>query len=368
MNDEAYMKLALGLARSTIGQTSPNPAVGAVLVKNNEVVGMGAHLRAGEPHAERHALTMAGEKSKGAVMYVTLEPCAHYGRTPPCAEALIEAEVSRVVVGTKDPDERVAGRGIRMLRDAGISVTENVCVEEARELNRMFFHSVTEKRPFVTLKTASSLDGKIATKTGESKWITGEAAREDVHRLRHEHDAILVGVNTVIADDPSLTVRLPGGGRHPVRVVLDHNLRTPADAGMIQDGLAPVWIVSSQNGNTERKSALEEQGAKVFELGRDTVEIAPLLTLLGEQQIRSVLVEGGGSVNDSFLRSGLFEQVIVYIAPLLIGGEDARSSFAGSGIRSLTDAAELSIQKTENIGRDLKITAVREGNNVYRNH
>ncbi|WP_236634721.1 bifunctional diaminohydroxyphosphoribosylaminopyrimidine deaminase/5-amino-6-(5-phosphoribosylamino)uracil reductase RibD [Alteribacter lacisalsi] len=368
MNDETYMKMALGLARPTLGQTSPNPAVGAVLVKNNEIIGMGAHLKAGEPHAERHALSMAGKKAGGAVMYVTLEPCAHFGRTPPCAKALIEAGVAKVVIGAKDPDERVSGRGIRMLKAAGIEVEEGVCEEEALELNRMFFHSVTSRTPYVTLKTASSLDGKIATHKGESKWITGEKAREDVHRLRHTHDAILVGVNTVIADNPSLTVRLPGGGKNPVRIILDNHLRTPADAGMLHDRQAPVWIITGENGNKEKKAALEAAGAEVMTLAGDAVLIEPLLELLGESGIRSLLVEGGGSVNDSFLRSGLFNQIIVYLAPILIGGKEARSSFSGLGIGRLEDTAKLTIKTTETIGDDLKITAVREENHVYRNY
>ncbi|PYZ98491.1 riboflavin biosynthesis protein RibD [Alteribacter lacisalsi] len=368
VNDETYMKMALGLARPTLGQTSPNPAVGAVLVKNNEIIGMGAHLKAGEPHAERHALSMAGKKAGGAVMYVTLEPCAHFGRTPPCAKALIEAGVAKVVIGAKDPDERVSGRGIRMLKAAGIEVEEGVCEEEALELNRMFFHSVTSRTPYVTLKTASSLDGKIATHKGESKWITGEKAREDVHRLRHTHDAILVGVNTVIADNPSLTVRLPGGGKNPVRIILDNHLRTPADAGMLHDRQAPVWIITGENGNKEKKAALEAAGAEVMTLAGDAVLIEPLLELLGESGIRSLLVEGGGSVNDSFLRSGLFNQIIVYLAPILIGGKEARSSFSGLGIGRLEDTAKLTIKTTETIGDDLKITAVREENHVYRNY
>lgn len=360
MTDKDYMRLAIQLAAATRGQTSPNPVVGAVIVKNHQIVGMGAHLKAGEPHAEIHALNMAGEKSKGATMYVTLEPCAHYGRTPPCVEALIQAGVARVVVAATDPDERVSGRGIEMIKSAGIEVIQGILEQEALELNEPFFYSVTEKQPFVTLKIASSLDGKIATCTGESKWITGEESREDVHFLRHTHDAILVGVNTVIADDPTLNTRLPGGGKNPIRIILDHHLRTPIQAKMISDNLAPVWIVTSPACDVNQQKEFEKRGVKLIKMDETPIRIKSLLEVLFKEGIQSLLVEGGGVVNDSFLRSGLFNQVVVYLAPLLIGSQSAPSSFSGLGIESLEHAARLTFKNIESIGNDLKITAVRK--------
>ncbi|WP_026689413.1 bifunctional diaminohydroxyphosphoribosylaminopyrimidine deaminase/5-amino-6-(5-phosphoribosylamino)uracil reductase RibD [Alteribacter aurantiacus] len=360
MLDERYMKLALELAKSTEGQTSPNPVVGAVIVKNNQVVGVGAHLKAGEPHAEKHALAMAGDEAKGSTIYVTLEPCAHHGRTPPCADALVEAQVARVVVATKDSNPKVAGKGIEKLRKAGILVDEGVMEREARELNTTFFHFLKENRPFVTLKSATSLDGKIATSTGESKWITGPDARFDVHRLRHQNDGILVGVNTILADDPALTTRLPGGGNHPIRIVLDHTLKIPLDSVVVTDKTTPTWVITSHKYDFEKKTALESMGVPVFSLPSATIEVDDLLTVLGNQGVTSLLVEGGGRVNDSFLRSGLFDKVIVYMAPKLIGGDNGYSSYAGIGIERLSDCVDLRIEDVTMIGKDLKITAVKE--------
>jgi diaminohydroxyphosphoribosylaminopyrimidine deaminase/5-amino-6-(5-phosphoribosylamino)uracil reductase len=231
MNDIYYMNLALNLAKGTLGQTSPNPVVGAVLVKENQIVGMGAHLKAGEAHAEVHAIQMAGIKAKGATLYVTLEPCSHFGKTPPCSDLVIRTGIKKVFVATTDPNPQVAGTGIERIRKAGIEVHLGLLQEEARELNKVFFYNIRTGLPFVTLKSAISLDGKTATVTGESKWITGEEARNDVHQYRHQHDAILVGVNTLIKDNPTLTTRLASGGKNPVRIILDTHLRTPKDAG-----------------------------------------------------------------------------------------------------------------------------------------
>ncbi len=360
MTDEQYMKLAIEMAKTTEGQTSPNPVVGAVLVHNNQVVGMGAHLKAGELHAERHALQMAGDKAEGATMYVTLEPCSHHGKTPPCADALIEAKVSKVVVATKDPNPQVAGKGIKKLTSAGITVVEGVLKHEADQLNRTFFHAIQTKKPFVTLKSATSLDGKIATSKGESKWITGDEARADVHYLRHIHDGILVGVNTVLKDDPSLTTRMSGGGSHPVRIVLDHHLKTPLNAKLVTDGIAPTWIIASEASDSNKRDALEKLGVKVFTVGKEHIEIIELLYFLGEKKLNSLLVEGGGVINDSFLRSGEFDQVIVYLAPILIGGKEAYSSFSGLGIENLSNAVKLRIVEVTQTGSDIKITAEKE--------
>ena len=359
--DQQYMKIALDLARAAEGQTAPNPAVGAVIVKDNQIVGLGTHLKAGEPHAERHAILMAGTKAKGSTMYVTLEPCSHFGRTAPCADAVIEAGIKKVFIASTDPNPKVAGGGIIKLRKAGVEVVDGFMKKEADSLNRFFFHYIKTKKPFVTLKSATSIDGKIATKTGESQWITGEEAREDVHILRHKHDAILVGVNTVIIDNPSLTTRLKGGGINPVRVVLDHNLRTPLESKIITDHLAPTWVITSSNASETKKSALKRAGAKVIEVQGDEIEIPELLQILGENEISSLLVEGGGIINDSFLRSNEFQQVVVYIAPTIIGGNKARSAFSGQGIESLSEAPQLEVYSIEKIGKDVKLVLWKEG-------
>ncbi len=360
MNDASYMKLALDLAKNTLGQTSPNPVVGAVVVNNGEIVGMGAHLKAGTEHAEVHAIRMAGDRAKGATIYVTLEPCSHHGKTPPCADLLIEKQVKRVVIASVDPNPVVAGRGIKKLQDACIEVTPGVLKEEADELNKMFFHYIVKKTPYVTLKTATSLDGKIATSTGESKWITGPEAREDVHRLRHQHDAILVGIGTVLADNPSLTTRVKSGGKNPIRIILDHQLRTPLDAKIVTDKEAPTWIVVSSLVTEEKIRLYVEQGVKIIKYTHEKIEINTLLTLLLENGICSVFVEGGSMVNDAFLRSKMINEVITYIAPKIIGGSNAPSSFAGEGIHELNQALQLKIKSVETVGEDIKIVSMKK--------
>ncbi|BBW95744.1 bifunctional diaminohydroxyphosphoribosylaminopyrimidine deaminase/5-amino-6-(5-phosphoribosylamino)uracil reductase RibD [Geobacillus icigianus] len=356
--DEDYMRLALNVAKAGSGQTSPNPLVGAVVVNGGEVVGLGAHLKAGQPHAEVHAIRMAGDKARGATVYVTLEPCSHYGKTPPCADLLIEAGVRRVVVATTDPNPLVAGKGIDKLRQAGIHVDVGILKEEADELNRMFFHSIATKTPFVTLKYACSLDGKIATATGESQWITSSAAREDVHRLRAQHDAILVGVNTVIADNPKLTVRIGEQRKNPLRIILDTRLRTPLDAHVVTDREAETWIIAGRGASREKAVAYERRGVRVVSLPTDRVEVGAVLRLLGEQKVMSLFVEGGSRVHDSFLRAGAVNEVVAYIAPKLIGGQDAPTPIGGLGFPRLAEALELDIRRVERIGPDVKIAAV----------
>lgn len=303
---------------------------------------------------------MAGERAKGATIYVTLEPCSHHGKTPPCADLLIEKQVKRVVIASVDPNPLVAGRGIKKLQDAGIEVTAGVLKEEADELNKMFFHYILEKTPYVTLKTATSLDGKIATSTGQSKWITGAEAREDVHRLRHQHDAILVGIGTVLADNPSLTTRLKTGGKNPIRIILDHELRTPLDATIVTDKQAPTWIVVSNLVTDEKIRPYVEQGVKIIKFSQEKIEIKPLLSLLLEKGICSIFVEGGSMINDAFLRSKMINEVITYIAPKIIGGSNAPTSFAGEGIHELNQVLELKIKIVETVGEDIKIVSVKK--------
>ncbi len=357
MTDQEYMRIALLLAEGTSGQTSPNPMVGAVVVKDGNIVGMGAHLRAGEEHAEVHALQMAGQNAKDATVYVTLEPCSHFGKTPPCCELLIEKGVKRVVIATLDCNPLVSGNGKRRLEEARIEVTTGVLEAEAVLLNRYFFHYMKTKRPFVTIKTAMSLDGKTATVTGESKWITGEEARADVHQYRHTHDAILVGVNTVIADNPHLTTRIPNGGKHPIRVVLDTHLRTPPSSHVITDGLAPTWIIVGKDVKKEKISSYESKNIAIFQMETKHIEIEDLLSFLGEKQILSLFVEGGQSIHASFLKTNNFNEIVTYISPKLIGGKDAPTLFGGNGFSKLQDALSLKIQEMKQIGDDIKIVA-----------
>ena len=361
MNDITYMKLALQLAQGTMGQTSPNPIVGSVVVNNGEIVGMGAHLKAGTEHAEVHAIKMAGDKAKGATIYVTLEPCSHHGKTPPCADLIINNKLKRVVIACLDPNPLVAGNGVEKLRKANIEVEIGVLEKEALELNKVFFHYIKTKKPFVTLKTATSLDGKIATSTGESKWITGELAREDVQQLRHEHDGILVGIGTVLADNPALTTRRKVGGKNPTRIILDHQLRTPLNAKVVTDGEANTWIITCKTASDSKQTELLQLGVKVINVDSEEININELLILLGERGITSLFVEGGSAVNDSFLRSGCINEVITYIAPKLIGGKEAPTSFSGTGVPNLRDALQLSIKEVKQLGDDLKIVSVPKG-------
>ncbi|WP_339146555.1 MULTISPECIES: bifunctional diaminohydroxyphosphoribosylaminopyrimidine deaminase/5-amino-6-(5-phosphoribosylamino)uracil reductase RibD [unclassified Sutcliffiella] len=360
MDDQYYMKFAIDLAKRATGQTSPNPVVGSVVVKDGEIVGFGAHLKAGESHAEVNAIKMAGSnKTKGSTVYVTLEPCSHYGKTPPCSDLLIQSEVNRVVIASVDPNPLVAGKGIEKLRKAGIEVDLGICQEEALALNKVFFHYLKTNQPYVTLKTAASLDGKTATHTFESKWITGAEARLDVHQYRHQHDAILVGVGTVLADNPSLTTRLPNGGKNPIRIILDTQLRTPLHAKVVTDGEAPTWIITGAKPDVEKEKALQNKdGVRVLSLPSLKVDIVPLLSLLGEEGVTSLFVEGGSTVNGSFLKEKAINQVITYIAPKLIGGNDAPTLIGGEGFATMAETVDLEIKECTQVGKDLKIVSV----------
>lgn len=352
------MEFAINLAKSAVGQTSPNPIVGAVVVKDNQVIGFGAHLKAGKPHAEVHAIQMAGEKAQGATVYVTLEPCSHHGKTPPCADLLVENKVKRVVIATTDPNPLVAGNGIQKLRNAGIQVDVGILKEEADALNEIFYHYILTKTPYVTLKSATSLDGKIATATGESKWITGEDARLDVHQYRHQHDAIVVGVNTVITDNPALTTRLPNGGKSPIRIILDTHLRTPLHSQVINDDQAETWIIVGSQVTENKLQQFRQKNCELIKMAEETITITALLKILGEKGITSLFVEGGSEVNGSFLKAKSVNQVITYIAPKLVGGKSAPTSFGGEGFSQMSDALELQIRSVEHIGQDLKIISI----------
>lgn len=357
MNDQDYMALAINLASATEGQTSPNPQVGAVLVKDGQIIGMGAHLKAGEPHAEVHAIRMAGEKAKGATLYVTLEPCSHFGKTPPCSNLVIESGIKKVFVASVDPNPLVGGAGVKKMLEAGIDVQVGLMEEEAKALNNVFFHYISTGLPYVTLKSATSLDGKIATVTGESQWITGEEARKDVHQFRHTHDAILVGVNTVIKDNPSLTTRLEAGGKNPVRVVMDNTLRIPLDSRIINDRAAQTIIVTGALAEPERIRQFTELGIEIIKLETEKIDIHDMLKRLGNRGLTSVYVEGGAEVHGSFLKEKAFQQVITYIAPKLLGGKNAPVAYGGAGIARLEDAVHLEIKDVKQIGQDIRIIA-----------
>jgi diaminohydroxyphosphoribosylaminopyrimidine deaminase / 5-amino-6-(5-phosphoribosylamino)uracil reductase len=357
VNDQDYMSLAINLARATEGQTSPNPRVGAVLVKDGQIIGMGAHLKAGEHHAEVHAISMAGDKASDATLYVTLEPCSHFGKTPPCANLVIESGIKKVFVASFDPNPLVGGTGIKKMRDAGIEVEVGLMEEEAKALNKVFFHYISTGLPYVTLKSATSLDGKIATVTGESKWITGEEARKDVHHFRHSHDAILVGVNTVIKDNPSLTTRLEAGGINPIRVILDTTLRTPLESRIVTDQAADTIIVTGADVEPERERQFSERGIEIIKLETAKIGIVDMLNQLGDRGITSVYVEGGAEIHGSFLKEKAFQQVVAYIAPKLLGGKDAPTSYGGEGIARLEETVSLKIIDVKQIGQDIRIIA-----------
>lgn len=355
VNDEFYMKLALELAGSAKGQTGVNPVVGCVVVKDGRVIGLGAHLKQGEAHAEVHALRMAGDEAEGSTVYVTLEPCSHFGRTPPCADRLIETRVRRVVVACTDPNPLVAGRGIGKLRDAGIQVDVGCMEEEAKEQNEVFRFYMTTRLPFVTMKTASTLDGRIATRTGDSKWITGEESRAYVHTLRHRNQAIMVGVGTVLADDPSLTTRLPVPGLDPVPVIVDSTLRIPEEAKVLQRPGA--ILLTTYAAPKEKINRLEAAGHAVLLTGFDPfVDLREGMRLLGEREIASVLLEGGGALNGSMLTAGLINKIILFLAPKIIGGRGAAASFDFAGFEKMDQAIRLGKLSTERFGEDLCVT------------
>ena len=355
-NHEFYMNLALENARAMKGQTDPNPLVGSVIVNENRIVGIGTHLKAGEPHAEIHAIRMAGDKARGGTIYVTLEPCSHFGRTGPCAIAIVEAGIKKVVIATLDPNPVVAGNGVKILEDAGIEVVVGVLEEKSRKMNEVFNKFIVEQNPFVTMKAGSTLDGKIATHTADSKWITSAEARNDVHLLRNENMAILVGVNTVIEDDPELTTRIPNG-RNPIRIILDSTLRIPLDSKVVTDGQAETWIFTANKYNQDAKKKLEERGVSIYPTsGIKHVDPNDVVRILGEKLVSSVLIEGGGSIHAAFLENQLVDKVEIYIAPKLVGGTQAPTFLEGTGVELMRDAVDLEDLHITQIGKDFKFT------------
>ena len=369
---DPYMRLALRLARRGYGTTSPNPMVGAVLVKGGKIIGRGWHHRAGEPHAEIEALRDAQERGhtvKGATLYVTLEPCCTRGRTPPCTEAIVAAGVKRVVAGAVDPNPRHGGRGFRILRRAGVAVTHGLMAGECARLNEAFNHWIVQRTPFVMVKAGMTLDGKIATASGESQWITGEKARAYGMKLRQGADAILVGINTVLADDPSLTVRIQGSevqsprskvqSHRLQRIVLDAKGRTPLTAKVVSDERAALTtIVVGESAPKRRTAALAKQASLLVAPDLDgKINLRWLLKRLGSQDVTSLLVEGGGEVNASFLLQGLAQRVMFFYAPMILGGRDSRRAVAGEGARTMAESLSLTGLEWRQLGADGLLSA-----------
>ena len=354
MTDENFMREALRLARHAEGRTSPNPMVGAVIVLDGKIIAEGWHRRAGTPHAEIHALNMAGNLSRGATLYVTLEPCSHFGRTPPCAQAIVDAGISRVVAAMSDPNPQVAGRGFEILRAAGIKVEVGLLEEEARKLNEIKW--ITRKLPFVTLKFGCSLDGKIATSSGESQWITCAESRKFSHGLRDINDAILVGIGTVLADNPSLTTRLVDG-KNPVRVIVDSNARTPLESKVVTDKSARTIVAVTANAPPDKISVLESAGVEIITAGSgERVDLKVLMRELAEREITSVLVEGGGTIHFAMLSAGLADKIFAFVAPKIIGGENSLTAVEGAGFDKLSDAVTLKNFTACQLGADVLLS------------
>lgn len=353
MDDIGYMKLALQLAEKGMGWTSPNPMVGAVIVKDGRIIGQGYHEKYGGLHAERSALASCTQSPEGAQMYVTLEPCCHYGKQPPCVEAVLDAGISRVVVGSADPNPLVNGKGIRILREHGVVVTEHVLEEECDRLNEVFFHYIRTNTPFVVMKYAMTLDGKIAAYTGESKWVTGEAAREHVHSQRHRYRAIMAGVGTVLADDPLLTCRMEGG-RNPVRIICDSSLRTPLSSKIAATAEQVETVLATCCNDEKKYLPYQEAGFRILCLPEENghVDLRALVQKLGQEKVDSILIEGGGTLHWSALKSGIVQKVQAYIAPKIFGGETAKTPVEGAGFPSPAEAVTLRESAMVKIGED----------------
>ena len=353
MTDEQWMRQVLRLARRGKGRTSPNPMVGAILVRGGIVVGQGHHARAGEPHAEVLALQQAGAKARGATLYINLEPCTHYGKTPPCAPRVVESRVKRVVVGMEDPNPRVKGKGIERLREAGLSVRVGVLETECRRLNEAFCKYIVAGEPYVSLKVASTFDGKIAARNGDSKWITGEDSRRFVHRLRDQTDGVLVGIGTILKDDPRLTARVKGG-RDPYRIVLDSRLRVPEGARVFGGSPSKVIVATTKAAPKDKIERLKKRGVRILVLGakQGRIDLKACLRNLGAVGLMTLLVEGGSRVNGSFLDGRLVDKFYLFFSPKWIGDPEATGIFGGRGTGDLRQAIRLEEVRVRKVGGD----------------
>lgn len=332
LSDKDYMLRAIDLAKKGMGYTSPNPLVGAVIVKDGRIIGEGCHEKYGDLHAERNAIKNLTESAEGATIYVTLEPCCHHGKQPPCTEAIVENRIAKVVIGSRDPNPLVSGKGTAYLREHGIIVEEDFMREECDELNPVFFHYITTGLPYVVMKYAMTLDGKIATRTGESKWITGEKSRMEVQEMRHRYRGIMVGIGTVLADDPMLNVRIEGK-RSPIRIICDSSLKIPLDCRICKTAKDYRTIIACAKADENKKEQLKNLGIQIIEVPdvNNKVDLSKLMKELGSMKIDSILLEGGGTLNDSMMRAGLINEIKAFVAPKIFGGVNAKSPVAGTG-------------------------------------
>ncbi len=342
MSHESFMQIALDEAIKGCGWVNPNPMVGAVIVKDGEIIGKGYHERYGRPHAERNAIAASSENVSGSTLYVTLEPCCHYGKTPPCTDAIIENGISTVVIGSVDPNQKVAGKGIKILQDHGINVVVGVLEEKCIDINEVFFHYIQSGKPFLSMKYAMTIDGKIATSSGKSKWITDETARAHTHALRHRYSAIMVGIGTVLQDDPLLTCRLPDC-RNPIRIICDSNLRIPENSQIVKTAAEIETYIATVAPDIEKANRLKEKGVRIIHTDQKDgrVNLTQLMDFLGENKIDSVLLEGGAGLHAAALKSGIVNKAYVYIAPKIFGGSNAKTPVGGAGIDDPKDAVRL---------------------------
>lgn len=366
--DEKYMAMAIELAKKGYGYTAPNPVVGAVIVKDGCMIGQGYHEKYGEPHAERNALASCTQSPKGATIYVTLEPCCHHGKQPPCTEAILQAGISRVVTGSGDPNPLVGGKGIQILKDHGIQVREHVMKEECDALNQAFFHYIQTGRPYVTMKYAMTIDGKIAAYTGASKWVTGEEARHHVHEQRKKNTAIMVGIGTVLADDPMLNCRIEGG-RDPVRIICDTHLKMPVTSKIVKTAKDIPTIIACCTADEELQRPYREAGCKILltEKKMNHIDLEQLMEQLGKEKIDSILLEGGGTLNWAALNAGIVQKIQAYIAPKIFGGTTAKTPVEGIGVEVPDQAFLIKNRTIRLLGEDLLVEGDVE-RNVYRDH
>lgn len=368
MREQKYMELAIELAEKGCGFVAPNPMVGAVIVKDGEVIGKGYHHKYGGLHAERDALKNCTQNPNGSVMYVTLEPCCHHGKQPPCVEAIAEAGIKKVVIGSQDPNPLVAGKGVRYLKEQGIEVKTDFLKMECDKLNYVFFYYIQTKLPYVVMKYAMTMDGKIATYTGNSKWITGNYARNQVHKDRHRYTGIMTGIGTILADNPLLTCRMEGG-KNPIRIICDSSLRTPLNSQIVRTANKVPTIIATCEENSKRIAEYKKRGCEILVLPskENRVDLNKLMEMLGEKEIDSIIMESGSTLNWSAMQSGIVNRIQAYVAPKIVGGTGAKSPIGGKGVIEMSQAIHLKNSIVSNLGTDFLIESEVE-KNVYRDN